>query len=110
MKTQAAIFQALSSTIRLAIVTLLYKEDLPVNRIVEKLREMDIPNTLDRTNVCKNLSVLKDMSIVTCRKDRQSRIYSLQARCLIDAMRCTLDLIALKKKIDGAVCAGGGCT
>lgn len=116
LKSQAAIFQALSSTIRLAIVTLLYKEDLAVNRIVEKLREMDIPNTLDRTNVCKNLSLLKSMGIVSCRKDRQSRIYSLEARCLIDAMRCTLDLIAMRKKTNVAArrreeaCGGCGCT
>jgi len=104
LKNQAAIFKALSSTIRLAIVTLLYREDLAVNRIVEKLRALDIPNTLDRTNVCKNLSQLKKINIVTCRKERQSRVYSLEARCLIDAVRCTLDLIAVKKKTAGAAC------
>jgi hypothetical protein len=26
-------------------------------------------------------------------------VYSLQARCLIDAMKCTLDVIAMKKKL-----------
>jgi DNA-binding transcriptional ArsR family regulator len=99
LKTQADIFKTLSSTIRLAIVSLLYQQDLAVNEIVDALQLLHIPKTLDRTNVCKNLALLKKISIVTSRKDGQRRVYSLQARCLIDAMKCTLDVIAMKKKL-----------
>jgi DNA-binding transcriptional ArsR family regulator len=97
---QAEIFQALASPIRLAIVTLLYRGDLSVHEITEALGEMHIPKTSDRTNVCKNLALLRDLRIVSVRKHRQERIYSLQARCLVEAMRCTLDVIALQKKLE----------
>ncbi len=100
IKVQAEIFQALASPIRLAIVNRLYRGDLSVHGITEALTEMDVPHTADRTNVCKNLALLRKLRIVTVRKDRQQRIYSLQARCLVEAMRCTLDVIALQKKLE----------
>jgi len=105
IEVQAAIFQALASPIRLAIVTLLYRGDMAVSEITDALGEMGIPKTADRTNVCKHLALLRDLRIVTVSKRRQQRIYSLQARCLVDALKCTLDVIALGKRPAGRAAA-----
>jgi DNA-binding transcriptional ArsR family regulator len=98
---QAGIFKALASPIRLAIVSLLYTGDMAVNDITEALEQLNIPKTSDRTNVCKNLALLRKLHIVTVRKQRQQRIYSLLARCLVDAMQCTLDVITMQRKLEG---------
>lgn len=94
VQRQARVFKALASPFRLAIVLLLNKEEMSVNEIVACLQDLVSPQTLERTNVCKNLGLLKKMGILSCRKEQQKRIYYLKASCLIRAIDCTLELKA----------------
>ena len=94
LQRQVKIFKALASPFRLAIVLLLAKEELPVNEIVSRVQGLVTPRNLDRTNVCKNLSLLRKLGLLSCCKKQQMRIYSLQAPCLVRAISCTLELKA----------------
>lgn len=86
-KKQAEVFKAISHKTRLAIVHLLYEGEKSVNDIVEAI------GNKERTGISKHLNILRTHSIIDYREEGTSRIYYLKARCLIQAVNCTLQII-----------------
>lgn len=92
IRNQARLFKALSCEWRLGMVLLLYDRDRSVNEIITGLKKQFRRFNIDRTSVSKHLTVLKRMSIVSCMGAGQKRIYHLDARCLVNAVNCTVEL------------------
>lgn len=92
IRNQARLFKALSCEWRLGIVLMLYNGDKSVNEVVLALKRYRPENNIDRTGVSKHLAVLKKMGIVSCEGAGQKRIYRLKARCLVEAVKCTVKL------------------
>jgi DNA-binding transcriptional ArsR family regulator len=89
----ADIHKALSNHIRLAIMQILFVKDRTVNQIIEIIqKEYEVKN-MDRTNISKHLGILKNLGIISCISEGQKRIYHLDAKCLMNAIECTLDVI-----------------
>ena len=87
---QAETFKALSSPARVAIVTSLAERDMSVNELIDMLERLDCACSCERTNISKHLAVLREAGIVSVKEDAQRRIYSLRARCLVEALSCTV--------------------
>lgn len=89
----ADIHQALSNHIRLAIMEILSSRDHTVNEIIDSLRNDYQVKNMDRTNISKHLGQLKSLGIISCISQGQKRIYHLDAKCLMKAMECTLNVV-----------------
>ncbi len=87
LQKQADIFKAISNKTRLKIVHLLYEKDLSVNEI------SGLIGNKERSGISKHLNVLRFNSIVDYKEEGTSRIYFLKARCLIEAVACTGQII-----------------
>jgi ArsR family transcriptional regulator len=90
LERQANIFSSLASPARIAIVRALADRDMSVTDLVELLVELDCGCSMERTNVSKHLAVLRRAGILSSHGDAQKRIYSLEARCLVEAIDCVL--------------------
>ncbi|MGA2547069.1 MAG: metalloregulator ArsR/SmtB family transcription factor [Rectinemataceae bacterium] len=90
LKRQADIFSALASPARIAIVRALADRDMSVTDLVELLVGLDCGCSMERTNISKHLAVLRRAGILSSHGDAQRRIYSLEARCLLEAIDCVL--------------------
>ncbi len=87
IKKQAEIFKALSNKTRLKIVHLLFERNMSVNEIAELIEDKE------RSGISKHLNILRINSIVDYKEDGASRIYFLKARCLVNAVDCTLQIL-----------------
>lgn len=96
LKQMADIHKALSNYIRLAIMQILSRDDQTVNQIIEKIKVEYSVKNMDRTNISKHLGLLKSIGIISNIAQGQKRIYHLDAKCLMTAMSCALDVV--KKK------------
>ena len=96
LRQMADIHKALSNYIRLAIMQILFANDRTVNQVIEIIRKEYDARGMDRTNISKHLGLLKGMGIISCVSRGQKRIYHLEARCLMKAMECTLDVVKRK--------------
>jgi len=76
---QAVVFHALSDPIRLEIVTYLRDGEKCVCEIVPHLN-------LIQPLVSRHLKILKDAGIVTCRKDKTKRMYSIVDQRIFDVV------------------------
>ena len=85
-------FKALASPARVAIVMSLAEQEMSVNELVDMLSRLDCPCSFERTNISKHLAVLREAGIVSCIEDAQRRLYRLEARCLLQAISCTVQL------------------
>jgi DNA-binding transcriptional ArsR family regulator len=63
-----------------------------VNELVEMLAGLSCPCSVERTNISKHLAVLREAGVVSCVEDAQRRMYRLEARCLLQAISCTVQL------------------
>ena len=88
----AGAFKALASPARVAIVMSLAEQELSVNELVDLLSRLDCACSFERTNISKHLAVLREAGIVSCVEDAQRRLYRLEARCLLQAISCTVQL------------------
>jgi DNA-binding transcriptional ArsR family regulator len=88
---QAAVFRALSSPARLAIVRHLSAGPRSVGELVGMLAGLRCPCSSERTNISKHLAVLRDSGIVSSSGDAQRRIYRLETPCLIEAIDCVTE-------------------
>jgi ArsR family transcriptional regulator len=82
------IFKALSSEARLAIVYALRSGEKAVGQLVEMLGDLNCACSVERTNISKHLSVMKDAGIVSCRDEGLKRIYRLELTCLGSILEC----------------------
>lgn len=89
----AMIHKALSNHIRLAIMEILFQNDMSVNDIFDHIRKDYKEKQMDRTNISKHLGILKSLGIISCTTDGQKRLYHLKAKCLMTAISCTLEAI-----------------
>jgi DNA-binding transcriptional ArsR family regulator len=112
LREEAAVFGALSSPARLAIVLTLADGERSVNELVEMLAGLDCACSVERTNISKHLAVLREAGILSCTGDAQRRIYRLEARCLLDSISC----IGSRKRGNGVekdagcpACGKAGC-
>jgi ArsR family transcriptional regulator len=88
----AQAFKALASPARVAIVMALAEREMSVNELVDMLSRLPCACSFERTNISKHLAVLRDAGIVSCSEDSQRRLYRLEARCLLQAISCTVQL------------------
>lgn len=88
----AEAFKALSSPARVAIVLALAEQEMSVNELVDMLSRLTCACSSERTNISKHLAVLREAGIVSCSEDAQRRLYRLEARCLLQAISCTVQL------------------
>ncbi len=92
----AEAFKALASPARVAIVMSLAEQEMSVNELVDILSRLDCACSFERTNISKHLAVLREAGIVSCIEDAQRRLYQLEARCLLQAISCTVQLSSTK--------------
>ena len=93
----AEAFKALASPARVAIVMSLAEQEMSVNEIVDMLSRLPCACSFERTNISKHLAVLREAGIVSCSEDAQRRLYRLEARCLLQAISCTVQLGRVSK-------------
>jgi len=93
----AEAFKALASPARVAIVMSLAEQEMSVNELVDMLSRLDCACSFERTNISKHLAVLREAGIVSCIEDAQRRLYRLEARCLLQAITCTVQLAKSSK-------------
>jgi DNA-binding transcriptional ArsR family regulator len=85
-------FKALAAPARVAIVMALAEQEMSVNELVDMLSRLPCACSFERTNISKHLAVLREAGIVSCLEDAQRRFYRLEARCLLQAISCTVQL------------------
>ncbi|MCE1157707.1 MAG: metalloregulator ArsR/SmtB family transcription factor [Spirochaetia bacterium] len=88
LQRETAIFKALSSEARLAIIYALKGDEKSVGELVEMLGLLECACSVERTNISKHLAVLKEAGIVCCRDEGLKRIYSLALPCLASVFDC----------------------
>ena len=88
LQRETAIFKALSSEARLAIIYALKGGEKSVGELVDMLGALECACSVERTNISKHLAVLKEASIVSCRDEGLKRIYSLALPCLASIFDC----------------------
>jgi DNA-binding transcriptional ArsR family regulator len=93
LRQMAEIHKALSTPVRLALMQILSEKDRTVNLIIGILRKEYGTVKMDRTNISKHLGILKNLGIISCVSQGQKRLYHLEAKCLINAMSCTLEVV-----------------
>ena len=85
---ETLVFKAMASEARLAIIHTLSSGEKSVNELVEMLEELTCACSVERTNISKHLSVLRDAGIVSCRDEGLKRIYRLDFPCIVDTFEC----------------------
>jgi len=88
LREEAVIFRALASEARLAIIHTLSSGEKSVNELVEMLEGLTCACSVERTNISKHLSVLRDAGIVSCRDEGLRRIYRLDFPCIVNTFEC----------------------
>lgn len=88
---KTGIFKALSSEARLAIVYALRSGEKAAGELVDMLAGLDCACSVERTNISKHLSVLKEAGIVSCREEGLKRIYRLEMPCVASILDCAGD-------------------
>ncbi len=95
----AEAFKALATPARVAIVMALAEQEMSVNELVEMLERLDCACSWERTNISKHLAVLRQAGIVSCIEEAQRRVYRLEARCLLQAFSCTVQLARQRSQV-----------
>ncbi len=88
LRRETAIFKALSSEARLAVIYALRSGEKNVSELVEMLGSLECACSVERTNISKHLAILKEAGIVACRDEGLKRIYSLELPCLGSVFEC----------------------
>jgi len=85
---ETLVFKAMASEARLAIIHTLGSGEKSVNELVEMLEGLTCACSVERTNISKHLSVLRDAGIVSCRDEGLKRIYRLNFPCIVTVFEC----------------------
>lgn len=88
LRRETIVFKAMASEARLAIIHALGAGEKNVNELVEMLEGLDCACSVERTNISKHLSVLREAGIVSCRDEGLRRIYRLDLPCIVGAFEC----------------------
>jgi len=88
LRQEALIFRAMASEARLAIIYALGSGEKSVNELVEMLEGLACACSVERTNISKHLSVLREAGIVSCRDEGLKRIYRLDLPCIVRTFDC----------------------
>ena len=88
LRRETLVFKALASEARLAIIHALSTGEKSVNELVEMLEGLACACSVERTNISKHLSVLREAGIVSCRDEGLKRIYRLDVPCIINTFEC----------------------
>lgn len=88
LRDETIIFKAMASEARLAIIHTLGSGEKSVNELVEMLEGLTCACSVERTNISKHLSVLRDAGIVSCRDEGLKRIYRLDFPCIANTFEC----------------------
>lgn len=99
LRDETIFFKAMASEARLAIIHSLDSGEKSVNELVEMLEGLSCACSVERTNISKHLSVLRDAGIVSCRDEGLKRIYRLEFPCIAATFECV-----------GKVCGGNAWT
>ncbi|MBI4978424.1 MAG: winged helix-turn-helix transcriptional regulator [Spirochaetes bacterium] len=82
LQMKADVYKAMGEPYRLSIMQLLHERgELCVCEIISELEA-------EQSNISKHLSVLKQVNIVTVRKEGTKVFYKLSCPCLIDSDKC----------------------
>ncbi len=82
---QAKIFKALAHPIRLGIIKELAKKEKCVSELAKQFR-------VDISTISRHLNQLKEAGIISARKEKQNIFYELKMRCVVEFMKCVVDL------------------
>jgi DNA-binding transcriptional ArsR family regulator len=85
---ETLVFKAMASEARLAIIYALGSGEKSVNELVEMLEGLECTCSVERTNISKHLSVLREAGIVSYRDDGLKRFYRLDFPCLLHTFEC----------------------
>jgi ArsR family transcriptional regulator len=88
LRKDTIIFKSLASEARLAIVYALGSGEKSVGQLVDMLENLQCSCSVERTNISKHLSVLKDAGIVSCRDEGLRRFYTLELPCIVSTFNC----------------------
>jgi len=85
LSLQADIFKALGHPTRIFIIQKLLKREYCVNDLT-KMIDVEMPT------VSKHLSVLKNVSLITSRKEHNNVFYRIKNRCVEDTLKCSREI------------------
>ena len=88
LREETLIFKAMASEARLAIIYALGSGEKSVNELVEMLEGLACECSVERTNISKHLSVLREAGIVSCRDEGLRRMYRLDLPCVVKTFDC----------------------
>jgi len=88
LRQEVFIFKAMASEARLAIIYALGSGEKSVNELVEMLEGLACECSVERTNISKHLSVLREAGIISSRDDGLKRFYRLDFPCLLHTFEC----------------------
>ena len=88
---RAKILKALAHPVRVLIVETLAKGD----RCVCELNKLA---DIDQSNISRHLASLKQAGLVTDRRDGMKVFYHLRCPCLLDALKCTVEVLRISRK------------
>jgi DNA-binding transcriptional ArsR family regulator len=108
IRRETIVFKAMASEARLAIIHALGSGEKSVNELVEMLEELACPCSVERTNISKHLSVLRDAGIVSCRDEGPKRMYKLDFPCIVNTFECVERVSGTQKA--GSLLACERCT
>lgn len=101
---ETVVFKAMASEARLAIIHTLSSGEKSVNELVEMLEGLTCACSVERTNISKHLSVLRDAGIVSCRDDGLKRIYRLDFPCIVNTFDCVERVGGKRGREETAAC------
>src|ERR1035437_10387387 len=88
-KIRAEILKALAHPVRVLIVETLAKGD----RCVCELNKLA---DIDQSNISRHLASLKKAGLVTDRREGMKVFYSLQTPCILNALKCAVEVMKTK--------------
>ena len=88
-KIRAEILKALAHPVRVLIVETLAKGD----RCVCELNKLA---DIDQSNISRHLANLKKAGLVTDRREGMKVFYSLQTPCILNALKCAVEVMKTK--------------
>jgi DNA-binding transcriptional ArsR family regulator len=105
---ETLVFKAMASEARLAIIHTLSSGEKSVNELVEMLEGLACACSVERTNISKHLSVLREAGIISCRDEGLKRIYRLDFPCIVNTFECVERVNG--KRNSGSIPACEKCT
>jgi len=99
---KARVLKAMAHPVRLIIVDLLREGELPFSELKEKF-------PFDKSTISKHLAILRDVGIVSSRRQGLDMVYKLEIPCALDFLECATRVLeeSIEKQCSCLWGAGG---